>query len=141
MPVQYNPKYLTYLDYINLGGTLSEEEFCPLEFRAETKVNWYTFDRLVKDTVFDNNVPLCVKEIIDILHRLDNAKRGLGVNGEVGIVKQSNDGVSTDYNVLSPSETVDKADKEIEDTIKTYLSNVKNEAGKKVLYRGIYADE
>ena len=141
MPVQYNPKYLTYADYKNLNGTLSEEVFCPLELKAEAKVNWYTFNRLAKDTTFDDKVPLCVKEIIEILQRLDNAKKGLNADGNVSIVKQSNDGVSTDYNALSPSEAIEKAEKEIEETIMTYLYKVKNEAGKVVLYRGIYADE
>lgn len=141
MPVQYNPRYLTYEDYKGLGGTLEEEQFSPLEFKAETKVDWYTFNRLAKDTTFDNRIPLCVKAIIDILQRLENAKQGLNADGSVSIVKQSNDGVSTDYNALSPSETIDKAEKEIEETIKTYLYKVKNEAGKIILYRGIYEDE
>ena len=141
MPVQYNPRYLTFIDYQELGGTLTEEEFNPLEFKAETKVDWYTFNRLAKDTTFDNKIPLCVKEIIAILQRLENAKNGLNADGSVSIVKQSNDGVSTDYNALSPSETIDKAEKEIEETIKLYLYKVKNEAGKIILYRGIYKDE
>lgn len=141
MSAQYNPRYLTYEDYKALNGTLEEEQFNPLEFKAEVKVNWYTFNRLAKDTTFDNKVPLCVKEIIDILQRLENAKQGLNADGSVSIVKQSNDGVSTDYNALSPSETIDKAEKDIEETIKLYLYKVKNEAGKIILYRGIYEDE
>lgn len=141
MPVQYNPRYLTYFDYTNLGGTLSEEEFAPLEYKAETKVDWYTYNRLAKDDTYDLKVSLCVKEIIDILIRLDNAKKGLNADGQVGIVKQSNDGVSTDYNALSPSEAVDKAEKDIEEVIKVYLYKVKNRAGKVLLYRGIYEDE
>lgn len=141
MSAQYNPLYLTYADYVSLGGTLEEGEFNPLEFKAETKVNWYTFNRLARDTEFDNRVPLCVKAIIDILQRLENAKNGLNADGSVSIVKQSNDGVSTDYNALSPSETIDKAEKEIAETIEQYLYKVKNKAGKIVLYRGIYADE
>ena len=141
MSAQYNPRYLTYEDYKALNGTLEEEQFNPLEFKAEIMVDWYTFNRLAKDTTFDNKVPLCVKEIIDIFQRLENAKQGLNADGSVSIVKQSNDGVSTDYNALSPSETIDKAKKEIEETIKTYLYKVKNEAGKIILYRGIYEDE
>lgn len=141
MPVQYNPRYLTYCDYVNLNGTLPEEEFSVLEFKAETKVDWYTFNRLAKDTVFDNKVSLCVKEIIGILHRLENARKGLNADGSANIIKQSNDGVSTDYGTLSSSEAIDKAESEIADTIKTYLYGVKNEAGKTLLYRGIYKDE
>ena len=141
MSVTYNPKYLTYEDYVSLGGGLEQSEFNSLEFKAETKVNWYTFNRLENDTTFDDKVPLCVFEIIKLLNQNDLAMKGLNADGSVSILRQSNDGVTTDYNNLSPSEFTERVDKMIEDVILQYLQKVRNEAGKLVLYRGIYPNE
>lgn len=141
MAVTYNPKYLTYEDYQSLGGELEESEFNSLEFKAETKVNWYTFNRLENDTTFDDKVPLCVFEIIKLLNQNELALKGLNADGSISILRQSNDGVTTDYNNLSPSEFTERVDKMIEDTIHQYLQKVRNEAGRIVLYRGIYPNE
>lgn len=141
MAVTYNPKYLTYEDYQSLGGELEESEFNSLEFKAETKVNWYTFNRLENDTTFDDKVPLCIFEIIKILNQNELALKGLNADGSISILRQSNDGVTTDYNNLSPSEFTERVDKMIEDTIHQYLQKVRNEAGRIVLYRGIYPNE
>lgn len=141
MAVTYNPKYLTYEDYQSLGGELEESEFNSLEFKAETKVNWYTFSRLENDTTFDNKVPLCVYEIIKLLNQYDLALKGLNSDGSVSILRQSNDGVSTDYNNLSPSEFTEKCEDLIKELILQYLQKVRNEAGQLVLYRGVYPNE
>ena len=41
--------YLTYSEYQALGGGLPEQEFNNLELKAETLINWYTFNRLTKE--------------------------------------------------------------------------------------------
>ena len=44
--------YLTYDEYQNMGGTLVETTFEEYEFTAECIVNWYTFNRLTKETTY-----------------------------------------------------------------------------------------
>ena len=41
--------YLTYAEYTNMGGTLSETTFNDYEFRAEALINYATFNRLAND--------------------------------------------------------------------------------------------
>lgn len=41
--------YLTYDEYLNMGGTLDEATFNDFEYEAETQIDWYTFNRLHKD--------------------------------------------------------------------------------------------
>ena len=64
-------------------------------------------------------------------------------NGTVnaGISGESNDGVSTTYNTLSAKEAVVTIQQELENTIKLYLTGIRNSFGRKLLYRGVYPNE
>ena len=138
--------YLTYAEYQAMGGALDEATFNDYEFEAEAKVNWYTFNRLKKDTVFPEEVKRCVYRLIRILQDMAQATAmdGMGENSAgaiAGIASQSNDGVSISYNTLSAKDRLESGEKQINDTVNQYLSYVTNELGKKVLYRGRYPDE
>lgn len=163
--------YLTYDEYMDLGGTIEEETtFADFEFEAETILNWYTFNRLRGDEKFtatsdyDDDV-LAVKRCIFRLIQLarikaevlGSASSGVGMEWsanrtplEPTIASQSNDGVSISYNTLSASEAFgllgaskgsDSANNEIEMTINRYLQDVKNSNNRKVLYKGLYPGE
>lgn len=139
--------YLTYLEYKTYGGTLDETTFNDIEFEAQCIVDWYTFNRLQNETVFPEAVKRCVYKIMQYI-QAQSSVNGIGdPNSEstdgvgAGIASQSNDGVSISYNVLSAQAVMDNSKAEIEQTIKQYLSCVKNSLGKKVLYRGVYPDE
>ena len=57
------------------------------------------------------------------------------------IASQSNDGVSISYNVLNASELAQSCKVQAGDAIKKYLQGVMNEAGRELLYRGVYPNE
>lgn len=140
--------YLTYEQYQNMGGTLSEAVFNDCEIEAEMLVNWYTFDRLKDETEFSESVQKCMYMLIKYI-ALQSGLDGSGAvdeNGNVSasggtIASQSNDGVSTSYNVLSAQELMDNAKSKIEQIIKMGLQGVVNSLGRKVLYRGLYPGE
>lgn len=139
--------YLTYEEYQNMGGTLDEATFDDYGFEAEAKINWYTFNRLKKDTTFPPEVKRCVYRLIKLLEDAANAlalsgdEKG-GSNGAVaGIASQSNDGVSISYNTISAKDMLENAQSQVETTINQYLYGVMNEMGKKLLFRGMYPDE
>ena len=139
--------YLTYLEYKTYGGTLDETTFNDIEFEAQCIVDWYTFNRLQNETSFPEAVKRCVYKIMQYI-QAQSSVNGIGdPNSEstdgvgAGIASQSNDGVSISYNVLSAQAVMDNSKAEIEQTVKQYLSCVKNSLGKKVLYRGVYPDE
>lgn len=131
--------YLTYEEYQNEGGTLDSTSFEDLEFEAEMLINQYTYNRLQNESEQCEAVKKCIMRLMQIA----NVKRqSYNVEGQpTNISSQSNDGVSISYNVLSASEAFASSDKQVRDTIRLYLSNVKNEAGRLVLYKGLYSDE
>ena len=146
--------YLTYDEYMDYGGTLDESAFDMYEFEAASKIDYYTFNRLKKGGGYSQQsadvkeaVKRCEYRLITLLQLNDatNAITGdedSSNSGAVaGISSQSNDGVSISYNVLSASDASAKAQSEIDNAIKIYLSNCRNSLGQRLLYRGIYEDE
>ena len=138
--------YLTYAEYQNMGGALDEATFNDLEFEAEALVNWYTFNRLKHDTEFPEELKRLMKYLINLAYQQSIL---IGASGsgdsEVAsgktIASQSNDGVSISYNILSASELMQSVKDAGKDAIQRHLQGVMNEAGRLLLYRGVYPDE
>lgn len=137
--------YLTYAEYQAMGGTLDETTFDDLEFEAEALVNWYTFNRLKQDTTFPVELKRLMKYLINLLHIqagvLNSSSNGETQGATSNIASQSNDGVSISYNVLNASEIAQSCKEQATDAIKKYLQGVMNEAGRELLYRGVYPNE
>ena len=137
--------YLTYAEYQTMGGTLDETTFNNFEFEAEALVNWYTFNRLKNDTTFPTELKRLMKYLIDQASTkagLMNSSTASGESGEgKAITSQSNDGVSISYNVLSAKDLMEGIKSDSAEAVNRYLQGVTNEAGKKLLYRGLYAGE
>ena len=138
--------YLTYDEYIALGGmNMEETAFEQLEFEASTIVDWWTFNRLHKDHEYPPALKRCMFRLISLLldkqraSAVDPENSNLGI--KPGIASESNDGVATSYNTLSAKEAIDTIQKEIDNTIQTYLMGIRNSLGHKLLYRGIYPNE
>ena len=136
--------YLTYAEYQAMGGTLNETTFDDLEFQAEALVNWYTFNRLKKDTTFPSELKRLMKYLINMASFKDKVLASSG--GESGstsgaIASQSNDGVSVSYNTLNAKDLVEDVEKDSKEAIERYLQGVMNEAGQLLLYRGVYPNE
>lgn len=147
--------YLSYDEYSEYGGALDETAFNDLEFDAESTINWYTFNRLKKpeweEALNSDELKRCVYQLI-LLKQMENEilASGLSINGagagwkkEAGITQESNDGVSTSYNVLSSGDLMAyiNGTKTKQDLIEKYLGSIVNDLGRKLLYRGIYKGE
>ena len=139
--------YLTYDEYLTFGGTLEETAFDNLEFEARTIIDWWTYNRLQNEEEYPEAVQRCMYKLITLLHDRDKAQILGKVDAEnstvtnAGIMQESNDGVSTMYNVVSADSAISRIDDEIKSTIRMYLQNVRNSLGRKVLYRGLYPGE
>lgn len=144
-----SPKYLTYDEYTDVGGTLSEEDFNYFAYEAESYIDWYTFNRLHNTTNIPDAVKRCelylIRLIQERLSALGISDTGLdgGSSGDVlkSIMSQSNDGVSVSYNSLAARDATSLLAQEIGQTINRYLQGVTNELGRKLLYRGLYPGE
>lgn len=138
--------YLSYEEYQNMGGALDETTFNDYRFEAETKIDWYTFNRLQKDEVIPEAVKRCVFRLIKLIQDMNQASIMDGATSSdsgisAGISSQSNDGVSISYNTISARDMLEYSKTGIDMTIKQYLYGITNAAGKKLLYRGLYPDE
>ena len=140
--------YLTYAEYQELGGTLSESVFSDCEMEAETLIDWYTFNRLKNEVNVSEDVKKCVYLLIKYIALQSgiDGSNNINADGTIstlkgGIASESNDGVSRSYNVLSAQELMDNAKSKIDSIIKMGLSSVVNSLGRKVLYRGLYPGE
>ena len=100
------------------------------------------------DTVIDEPVKRLIFVLIDIAQKKE-ATLGLGVSSsssesnasDVYITRQANDGVDTTYNSMSAATLYQLCRQETSRAIQRYLAQVVNQAGQKVLYRGLYPGE
>lgn len=138
--------YLTYSEYRDMGGTLEEAAFNEYEFEAESTINWYTFNRLIKEDMVSDNVKRLMFKLIKLIQLNQQAQSlGQSANGHdnitAAIASQSNDGFSTSYNALSASEALSHNAESIKRLVQQYLGAEVNSLGHKLLYRGVYPNE
>lgn len=144
--------YLTYEEYVEMGGTLDETTFSDLVFQASSMIDWYTFNRLRKETTISIRVKRLTYELIKIAQLQQEALSGksgsdqttVSGNAVGAILSQSNDGFSTTFNVLSASDALAVSaltSSKVKTLITSYLSGEKDSLGRSLLYRGIYPDE
>lgn len=135
--------YLTYEEYQSMGGTLDEIPFTDFEFQAEAQINYATFGRLKREKVIPDEVKRLTKYLVDLVEKKAAAfSLGKGQSATpTYITSQSNDGVSTSYNGLAPSDLIELCKADILNAVRSYLEGVTNEAGHKLLYRGLYPGE
>ena len=143
-----SPRYLTYDEYTEVGGTLDETEFNYYAYEAESYIDWYTFNRLHNMTEIPEAVKRCEVYLIRLIQERLAAlgissvdSNGNADNSLKSILSQSNDGVSVSYNSLGARDALSGLSTEIKQTIDRFLSGVTNELGRKLLYRGLYSGE
>ena len=143
-----SPRYLTYDEYTEVGGTLDETEFNYYAYEAESYIDWYTFNRLHNMTEIPDAVKRCEVYLIKFIQeRLAVLGVSMGDNGSnadnpiMSVMSQSNDGVSVSYGSMSAKDANASLYKEVEQTIQRQLAGVTNELGRKLLYRGLYPNE
>ena len=139
--------YLSYEEYTAYGGNLDETTFNEYSFEAESIVDYYTFNRLKNDTVITEPVKRLIYTLIGIAQK-KGAALALGISNTTGsnadtvyITRQANDGVDTTYNNMSAATLYQLCKQETSRAINRYLASVVNQAGQKVLYRGLYPGE
>ena len=135
--------YLTYDEYMRMGGTLDETIFTNFEFQAEAHINYATFGRLKGNTVIPEEVKRLTHYLVNLMEKKAAAMSlGKDASGNSApITSQSNDGVSISYNGMSPSDLIEMCKVDSLNAIRSYLEGVTNEAGRKLLYRGVYPGE
>ena len=127
--MEFKGQYLTYQEYLALGGTLEEMPFNLLEYNARKKIDERTFGRLVDKGQEYQEVKLCVYNMITTLNSYSSYD-----TQNKAISSESTDGYSISYGTPQKSITEAK-NSELEDIINSYLANVIID-NVPVLYRG-----
>ena len=127
--MEFKGQYLTYQEYLALGGTLDEMPFNLLEYNARKKIDERTFGRLVSKGQEYQEVKLCLYNMITTLNSYS-----LYDTQNKAISSESTDGYSISYGTPQKSITEAK-NSELEDIINSYLANIVID-NVLVLYRG-----
>lgn len=129
--MEFENQYLTYDEYISLGGALEETPFNILELEARKNIDKYTFGRLQNLESQINEVKVCEYRLINALNTYEAYE-----NQSKGISSENTDGYSVSYG--GATESISKAKiNEIKGIIKTYLAECKLEDGTPYLYVGV----
>ena len=119
--MNFTNQYLTYAEYIELGGTLEEVPFNELEFECRKIIDSRTQNRLHSVTDIPDEVKMCEYKMIDTITRYSASKE----QAQSGVKSENIDGYSVTY--LTSSEiqqliTTQIAD--IQELVSTYLFGV-----------------
>ena len=128
--MEISGQYLEYSEYTALGGTLANTPFSILEYNARMKIDERTFGRLKDLETQPEEVKMCVFSLIKILNSYSSY-----TENNKSIDSERTDGYTISYKGAS-KEITEAMNKEIEDIINTYLSNVLVD-NIPVLYRGV----
>lgn len=123
--------YLTYDDYVQLGGTADKDKYKLLEFKARKHLDLLTDCRIQRMSQVPEAVKLCMVSLIDI-----EAKAG--VEAQISSPQVSSfttDGYSESYRQQMDVNQVAKAQN---DVIKAMLYGELDDEGTPLLYRGLY---
>ena len=120
--MKFENQYLTYEEYKELKGELSEMSFNLLEYRAEKEIGEQTSNRFRKISVYPQELKLCVNELINEIKKYN----------EVG--NKSSETVGS-YSVSYDKPVTEEKKRNFDNIIKAYLAEVKVD-GVFVLYCG-----
>lgn len=127
--MEFKGQYLTYQEYLTLGGTLDEMPFNLLEFDARKRINKRTFGRLIDKGQEYKEVKLCVYNMITTLNSYSSYD-----TQNKAISSENTDGYSVSYG--TPQKAITEAkNSELEDIMNSYLANIVID-NVPVLYRG-----
>lgn len=131
-----------YLDYefyqLNSGKVTDLTTFNYLNRKAQSIVDWYTFNRLNKVEIIEDKIKFVIVDLVDYLNdnTQDNASSGEVEIKGANISSISNNGISISYQTKSP----EQGSKEVKDIVEIGLANISvriNNIDVNLLYRGV----
>lgn len=128
-------EYITYTEYVELGGVLSESDFSKAYRRARAELDNVTFGRLRNESEVDSDVKACLAEMIDLC-AADFALYSSS-EGVQAVQNVSNDGVSVSYATATVGDWFATVyPNRVREIAQLYLSGKRNSNGVQLLYRG-----
>ena len=121
-------QYLTYEEYLEIGGTLDLTAFNRNIDRACSFVDSHTFGRLRGVSVVSTKVKACARDLVEYL--ADNASNGKTITSK----SQSAGGVSESESY--ETKETDELNAEMLNIVYDYLSTETDDHGTPLMYRG-----
>lgn len=123
-------QYLTYSEYQTYGGTVSEAEFAPLEFKARKAVDYATDCRVQAMDAVPEAVKMCMYSIMNVI-----AVTGTEAQATNPVVTSfSTDGYTESYGHAMDSTDSGAA---VNSLISQMLYGENDDNGVPLLYRGV----
>ena len=131
----FEGQYLTYSEYRELGGTLSQTPFNLLEFEARRRIDVRTFNRIKNCEEIPQEVKLCEYSLINSIESYMTSMESVAGNGN--IASENTDGYSVSYITADRiKEVVMSKEAELNDIVRDYLLLVEVN-GEHVMYCGV----
>ena len=121
-------QYLTYSEYLNMGGELNETAFLRHIDRACGFVDLHTQSRLRSALEVSQKAKACVRDLVEYL--ANNLSNGKAVTSK----SQSAGGVSESESYAT--KTLDEINAEMLNIVYDYLAIEKDDCGTPLMYRG-----
>lgn len=129
--MEFTKQYLTYDEYVELGGTLDETPFNILELEAQKNIDKYTLGKLQNLDEQINEVKICEFKLVGLLNTYNSYE-----SRDKSISSENIDGYSISYS--QGIESVSKAKvNEIKAIVKEFLAECRLEDGTPYLYVGV----
>ena len=123
--------YLTYEEYVQMGGELSENDFILAEFRARKYIDYLTDSRVADMAEIPQAVKLCIMTCIKV-----EAKFGADAQSDTPLLASYNtDGYSESYG--SAADRASAAYRSLGRSIRSMLWGEEDDYGVPLLYRGV----
>lgn len=131
--MNFSGQYLTYQEYKDLGGTLTETPFNLLEYESRKQIDLSTQKRLVDITIIPEEVKLCDFHLINKIQKYTESMESIGGN----IKSENTDGYSISYMTANEiKEIINSKNVELNDIIMTNLFGVVVN-GEHIIYTGV----
>lgn len=131
--MEISGQYLTYEEYVAMGGTLAVAPFNLLEFEARKKIDLRTQRRLVGQETIPEEVKVCEFQMISKINEYVEKSNNYNAN----YASESIDGYSVTYLTAQEIGNVIKLhDQELEDIMLSQLFGVAVD-GVAILYPGV----
>lgn len=123
-------QYLTFDEYVELGGTLPKTAFTLAEFKARKRIDYLTDSRVQNMAAVPEAVKLCMMSLITV-----ESTVGLEAQVESPTVTSFNtDGYSENYGNIPKAADAEKG---MNDLVKTSLYGEVDDKSVPLLYRGV----
>lgn len=128
--MEFENQYLSYDEYVGLGGTLEETPFNILEYEAQLNIDNYTYGRLKNLEEQKTETKMCIYNLMNTLQSY-----AIGNKKGKNVASENTDGYSVSYVGISRELTKAQKD-EVKGIIETYLSECRLADGTPYLYIG-----